>query len=89
MKKLILSVVLATFAVAVQAGEDKACADKQASGCCAKAKAAQQAKAECPVAAKQAKAATCPATAKDKNTASKEASNKPLKSPKAVASAAK
>ncbi len=75
MKKLILSVVLAAFAVAVQAG------DTQGS-CCAKA--AQQTKAECPM-AKQAKG-TCPKAAKK---LAKQTVTKPLHSPKAVADAAR
>jgi len=80
MKKLVLSIVVAAFAVAVQAG-DAACADKAASaGCCAAKQAAVQANnAECPM-AKQAKIAKAKA---DKN--SKQAAiKKPLKSPKAV-----
>ncbi len=77
--------MLAAFAVAVQAGTDKACSDKESSGCCGKAKAAAQAKGECPM-AKQAKTA-CPYAAKKD---AKAASVKPaLQSPKAMADAGK
>lgn len=75
MKKIILSVVVAAFAVAVQAGSDGAC--------CAAKQATTQAKAEvksCPVAAKQANA-TC---TKAKNT---KFAKQQLKSPKAYADA--
>jgi hypothetical protein len=52
MKKLLLSLMLVAFAVAVQAGDDKSCADK---ACCSKTKATADAKAACPMAGKQAK----------------------------------
>jgi hypothetical protein len=45
MKKLILSVALAAFAFAVQAGGDKTCSDKD-SPCCGGAKETMQTKAE-------------------------------------------
>jgi hypothetical protein len=82
MKKLLLSLTCAAFAVAVQASDTKsACCDKEGS-CCAKAKATEQTKAECPM-AKQAKAGSCPFAGK---VATKEA--KPvLQSPKALADA--
>ena len=35
MKRIILSVMVLAFAVAVQAGDDKACQDKDKAGCCA------------------------------------------------------
>jgi hypothetical protein len=55
MKKLFLSVMLVAFAVAVQAGEGKACGGDKAA-CCAK-KASVEAKGQCPAAAaKQAQA---------------------------------
>jgi hypothetical protein len=82
MKKLLLSVILAAFAVAVQASDTKsACSDKEGS-CCAGAKATEQTKAQCSM-AKQAKAGTCSMTGK---VATKEV--KPvLQSPKALADA--
>ncbi len=87
MKKLILSLMLVAFAVAVvQAGDDaKTCSDKDKAACCAKAKAGDQAKAQCPM-AKEAKA-NCPYADKatkancDKDAAQKQA----LASPKALA----
>ncbi len=85
MKKLVLSVMLATFAVAVQAADAKACCDKDSSSCCAQVKTSAAAKGECPM-AKESKA-TCPYLAK---TTSKQAPAKPaLQSPKAVADARK
>jgi hypothetical protein len=86
MKKLIFSVMLAAFALGVQAGDDKsACTDKEGASCCAKAKTSEQAKGECPM-AKQAKA-TCPYAVKN---GTKEAANKQtLQSPKALADARK
>ncbi len=70
MKKVILSVAVMAFAVAVQAGDAKTCpmsgGDKPA--CCAKAKA-EQTKACCPAA---------------KAKASKLTVSKPLASPKAM-----
>ena len=82
MKKILLSMMLAAFAIAVQASDTKsACSDKEGS-CCAKTKATEQTKAECPM-AKQAKAGACPFAGK---VATKEA--KPvLQSPKAFADA--
>lgn len=74
MKKLILSVVVAAFAVAVQAG-DGACSE---GGCCAAKQASTEAKGECPMAAKQAKLAS-------KSKAGKQTVKQQLKSPKAVA----
>ena len=55
MKKLILSLTLMAFAVAVQAGDAKA--TKENSACCA-TKASNQAKATCPM-ANQAQGACC------------------------------
>jgi hypothetical protein len=80
MKVLLLSVILAAFAITVQASDTKsACTDKEGS-CCAKAKATVQTKAECPM-AKQANAGCCASAGK---VATKEA--KPiLQSPKALA----
>ena len=82
MKKILLPIMLAAFAVAVQASDTKSsCCDKETS-CCTKAKVTEQTKAECTM-AKQAKAGTCPFAAK---VATKEA--KPvLQSPKALADA--
>jgi hypothetical protein len=81
MKKLILSAMLVAFAVAVNAADEKACADKAATGCCAKAVTEAKsdctmAKGDCPMAKQQVKA-TCP-YAKD----GKETASKPLASPK-------
>ena len=80
--------ILAAFAVAVQAGNppaanEKACGDKDSS-CCGKMPTATEAKGQCPV-AKEAKASCCPYMAKN---ATKETSTKPaLQSPKALADA--
>jgi len=82
MKKIILSIVVAAFAVSVQAGGDDACGTKAEGGSCCAAKQATQAKADlkaCPVAAKQANG-TC--QAKNAKIAKKQ-----LKSPKALAEA--
>ncbi len=78
MKKILLSVVLAGFAIAVQAGDDKpACS--ASGGCCAKKAATEETKAECPM-AKQASATTC-----TKNKANKQVITKQkLQSPKAM-----
>jgi hypothetical protein len=76
MKKLVLSLVVAAFAVAVQAGES--CSEK-ASSCCAAKNASKQVKAECPM-AKQAKATS---TKADKVGAKQASVKQPLKSPKA------
>ncbi len=82
MKKVILSVMLVAFAVAVQAGDAKSCADKEQGGCCPKAKPGAEAKAECPM-AKQAKA-QCP-MAKQAKAGEKDAPVKQaLASPKAT-----
>ena len=81
MKKLILSVVVTAFAVAVYAGEGKSCSDKEGSCCSAKTKTSQQVKGECPM-AKQA-TASCPNSAKSRTTAAKQV----LQSPKAQAEA--
>jgi len=80
MKKLILSVVVTAFAVAVYAGEGKSCADKEGSCCSAKTKTSQQVKGECPM-AKQTAASCCSETAKTKTTVAKRI----LQSPKAQA----
>ncbi len=71
MKKLLLSLVVAAFAVAVQAGNDGSCS--AGGSCCAAKKAASEAKAECPM-AKQAKV---------KKGASQASAKQALKSPKA------
>jgi hypothetical protein len=57
MKKLVLSIALVAFGVAVQAGDTQSCQDKAA--CCSKSCSTQQTKAgNCPnAAAKTAKAA--------------------------------
>jgi hypothetical protein len=75
MKKLLLSVVLASFAVAVQAGDDGAC-----SSCCSAKKTSVEAKGECPM-SKQAKANTSKA---DKSLVKQVSLKQPLKSPKAT-----
>ena len=75
MKKLILSAIVAAFAVAAQAGSDKA--TKETASCCSQD--TSQTKAECPMMAKDSKG--CCSNAK----ASKTACTKPvLKSPKAL-----
>lgn len=81
MKKLILSVMLTAFAVALNAGEAKAGADK--APCCAKSTA--DAKAVCPMSkeAKDAKAA-CPMAGKDAKATA--AVKQPLQSPKVASS---
>jgi len=76
MKKLILSLMLVAFAVAVQAGEGKTCSKDSAT--CTKAKA-EQAKSCCSGGADKMASGSCP-MAKEK---SKETASKPLKSPKA------
>lgn len=58
MKKLMLSVMMVAFAVAVQAGEGK-CADKEKAGCCP---AKAEAKAQC---GKDAKSCPADKAAKD------------------------
>lgn len=82
MKKLLISLVVASVAVAVYAADNKAPTDKPA--CCAKAKT--EAKAECPF-AKEGKAGACTMAGKDaaKDAAAKQA----LHSPKALADARK
>ncbi len=80
MKKLILTLTVAAFAVAVQAGGDTTCPAKD-KACCAKS--AEQAKSTCPKMAEQAKAGCCAA----KQTTAK--STKPLASPKATSLASK
>jgi hypothetical protein len=77
MKKLVLSVMLSGFALALQAGEDASCS---AGSCCSAQKASTQAKAQCTM-TKQA-ANTC---TKANKAGMKQASLKrPLKSPKAT-----
>jgi hypothetical protein len=80
MKKLILTGILAAFAVAVQAGDDKSCSDKEGSSCC-KAKVSMESKSECPMAKQQAKG-TCPMAGKNAKLA---VSKTRLESPKASA----
>ena len=88
MKKIVLSVILATLAVAAQAGNeqsgnDKASSDKESS-CCGKTPTATEAKTQCTM-AKDTKAACCSDMAKN---AAKGTSAKPvLQSPKALADA--
>ncbi len=77
MKKLLLSCVVAAFAVAAYAADDGACSEK-GSSCCAAAKASSEAKAECPM-AKQAKAGKSTRKASFKQASAKQV----LKSPKA------
>ena len=81
MKKMILSLSVAAFAVAVQAG-DNACPAKD-KACCPKA--TEQTKATCPKAAEQAKAGCCAA----KQTTATVKSTKQLPSPKATSLASK
>ncbi len=69
MKKLLLSLFVSAFAVAVQAGDDGAC-----TSCCAASKDSVQAKSECSM-AKQAKA---------KKGARQASAKQVLKSPKAT-----
>jgi len=75
MKKLLLSVVVAAFAVAVQAGDNGACGS-----CCSTKKTSVEAKGECPM-SKQAKAN---ASKTDKTLAKQASLKQPLKSPKAT-----
>jgi hypothetical protein len=79
MKKLVLSVMVTAFAVAVYAGEGKTCSDKEGGSCCAaKTKTSQQAQGQCSMAKETA---SCSNTAKSRTTA------KVLQSPKAQAEA--
>ena len=82
MKKLLLTVIVAAFAVAAQAGNDKSCADKDSAGCCAKSKVSTstEAKGECCMA--KAAAGTCPFKAKVASKSTK--THQALLSPKAV-----
>lgn len=81
MKKLILTIVVAAFAVAVQAGDGACCAAQQTSnGAKATCPMAQEAKADCTM-AKQAKVASSKSKAATRQVANKQA----LKSPKAYA----
>lgn len=80
MKKIILSLVVAAFAVAVQAGDDAACATKAAAGgCCASKQATTQVNSQksCPMADKEG---VC-------KMKSSKIAKKQLKSPKAKAEA--
>ncbi len=78
MKKLILSGLIAAFAVAAQAGNSAGCTGD--APCCAKAKSTSQTKADCPMMGKQANG-SCPYAKSAKTTAC----TKPvLKSPKAL-----
>jgi len=80
MKRLLLSVLIAGFAVAVQAGGDGTCCEKSGS-CCAAKNASVETNAECPM-AKQAKVAKAGTV---KQVSFKQASAKQvLKSPKAT-----
>ena len=80
MKKIILTLTIVAFAVAVQAGEGKTCS-KDKAACAAKDKAACAAKAESGCCAK--------ATASAKGTCPKsQAAKKTLMSPKAAGEAA-
>ncbi len=76
MKKLLLSLAVAAFAVAVQAGDNGTCSEKTGA-CCGAKNASVEAKAECPM-AKQAKVAKAGA-AKQTQASAKQV----LKSPKA------
>lgn len=73
MKKLLLSLVVAAFGVAAQAGTDGACSETGGS-CCGASKVSSQAKTECPM-AKQAKVTKAARQASAKQS---------LKSPKAT-----
>jgi hypothetical protein len=83
MKNILLSVVLAAFALAAQAGENKpAASQKTDAPCCASAKATTASPAECPM-AKEGKGC-CAAMAKG---ASKATHKQALLSPKARSNA--
>ncbi len=69
MKYIILSLVLAGFALSVQAGDAKQTDAKDKPACCAKAKADADAKASCPMMGKQAKGGSCPMNKQAKETA--------------------
>ena len=87
MKKIVLSVILATLAVAAQAGNEQSGNDKASSDkCCGKTPTTTEAKTQCTM-AKDSKAACCSDMAKN---AAKGTSAKPaLQSPKALADARK
>ena len=80
MTKLVLSIVFASFALALQAGSDSSCCDKDSTSCCSKPKA-EVTKADSKT-SKQAKA-TCSDTVKTSAKVSKPV----LQSPKAFADA--
>ncbi len=48
MKKLLLAVILAAFAVAARAGDGQGCSDSEHASCCAKSKVMTSTKADCP-----------------------------------------
>jgi len=77
MKKLVLSMMVAAFAVVVQAADNKAPAAEKPACCCAK-KASMETKAECPM-AKQADATCCHAS---KQATKKSLTRQALRSPK-------
>ena len=87
MKKLVLSVIVTAFAVAVYAGEGKSCSDKEGGSCCAaKTKTSQQVQGQCPMQAKS-QCSMAKETASCSNTAKSRTTAKVLQSPKAQAEA--
>ena len=83
MKKLVFTLGLAAFTLAIQAGTQKPATTEKTPSCCSGDSMSADAKAQCPM-MKQAKA-TCPYMSK----MAKDASAKPLLSPKALADARK
>ncbi len=79
MKKYIVLFTVTAFAVMANAGDNKACSDKDKAACSAKEKAAcaEKAKASCPASA--AAASCCPSG----KVAKKDSSKKVVQSPKA------
>ena len=65
MKKLLLSLALVGFAFAVQAGDTKACTDKESMGCCGGCKAAETTKVDRPAGHKAKSAVAKSNTSKD------------------------
>ena len=78
MKKIILSVMLLTFTLAVNAGEDKTCTKD--SGACAKDK--MEAKSCCPSGGDKAANASCPMSKGKLKAKGKQTASKPVESPK-------
>jgi hypothetical protein len=78
MKKIILSVMLLAFTVAVNAGEDKTCSKD--SGACTKDKV--EAKSCCPSGGDKTANASCPMSKGKLKAKGKQTASKPVESPK-------